>query len=284
MKRELEGLEKPKFDAKRFFAGILFGAIIVLSILLLNSFGFFFICSVLILSSVYEFFYIYDLGSPKYFILPGILSIAVLYSYSFSGNIFLILTLFLSFFLIIFKNVLFFKAENGRTLFLDIFAIIYAGFFLSFLLKIFNLPEGRFLLLLLFVIIWSSDIFAYYGGRHFGRHKLYKALSPKKTIEGAVIGFIFAIIVAIIFRSLMLTFVFTHIEFNFPLYIFICGFTIIAGMIGDLIESLIKRNGGKKDSGHLIPGHGGILDRIDSLILAAPSFYFLILLLIYKKY
>jgi CDP-diglyceride synthetase len=283
MKRWLEGLEKPKFDAERFFAGILFGVIIVLSVLLLNRFGFFFICSILILSSVYELFFIYDLSSPKYFILPGILSVITAYSYAFFGSMYLILALFLSFFLIVLKNVLFFKAEKGRTLFLDIFAVIYAGFFLSFLLKIFSLPGGRLLLLLLFVIIWSLDIFAYYGGRHFGRHKLYETLSPKKTIEGAIIGFVFAMIVAIIFRSLMLTIVFTDVKFNLSLYIFICGFTIIAGIIGDLIESLIKRNGDKKDSGHLIPGHGGILDRIDSLILAAPVFYYMFFYLILKK-
>ena len=127
------------------------------------------------------------------------------------------------------------------------------------------------LILLLFILVWASDIFAYYGGRHFGRHKLIVSLSPKKTTEGAVIGFLAAVLTALLFRI----FISEYKEFTFLSFIFLSSVTIIAGMFGDLTESLIKRMGGKKDSGYLIPGHGGILDRIDSLILAAPFFYYI---------
>ncbi len=279
MKQESEDLERQRFNIIRFFAGISFGIIIILSVLLLNKLGFFFICAVLIVISVYELFFIYDLNAPEHFIFPAVLSVITAYVYVFFGGRFLIPVFFISIFLILLKGILFFDKKSGLSFLIGTFAIIYAGFFLSFLLKIFDLPDGRLLLLLLFALVWASDIFAYYGGRHFGRHKLYESLSPKKTVEGALFGFIFAIFTALIFKAV----VFEHNKLNILWYVFICAITVIAGIIGDLAESLIKRSGGKKDSGRLIPGHGGILDRIDSLILAAPSFYFLLLFVLQKK-
>jgi phosphatidate cytidylyltransferase len=167
--------------------------------------------------------------------------------------------------------VLFFKTDFGKSIFIDIFSLFYAGFLISFLLKIFQLSGGRLLLLLLFILVWASDIFAYYGGRHFGRHRLIFPLSPKKTTEGAFIGFLSAVLAALVFRM----FVGDYKRFELVSFIILSSVTVIAGMLGDLTESLIKRIGDKKDSGNLIPGHGGILDRIDSLILAAPFFYYI---------
>jgi phosphatidate cytidylyltransferase len=266
-------LGKLKFDFKRFIAGIAFGILIILSIFLLNSIEFFFICLILISISSYELFLIQDLNKPDFFIIPIILSIIIAYSNIFlTANLF-ILIFFASSFLLLLKNVLFFNSENGRSIYLDIFSIIYAGFFLSFIVKIFNLTDGRLLLLFLFIIIWASDIFAYYGGRHFGKHLLYPSLSPKKTVEGAICGFTGAIGAAFIFKILAGN----NVEqANIFLYILIAGIAAIVGMFGDLTESLIKRIAGKKDSGRIIPGHGGILDRIDSLILAAPVFYYMV--------
>jgi len=266
-------LGKLKFDFKRFIAGIAFGILIILSIFLLDSTEFFFICAVLISISSYELFLIQDLNKPVFFVIPALLSIVTAYSNIFLPASLFIPVFFASSFLLLLKNVLFFNSENGRSIYLDIFSIIYAGFFLSFIVKIFNLTEGRLLLLLLFVIIWASDIFAYYGGRHFGKHLLYPSLSPKKTVEGAICGFTGAIGTAIIFKILAGS---NFEKANIFLYIFIAGIAVIAGMFGDLTESLIKRMAGKKDSGRIIPGHGGILDRIDSLIFAAPVFYYMI--------
>ncbi len=266
-------MERPRFDPKRFIFGIIFGITIIISIFLLNIYEFFFISIALTALSVYEIFGIFDLNEYRYFILPEILAICVAFSFGFlSGDVF-IFTFFLSGFLIFLKNVLFFKTESGRSLFLDIFSIFYAGFLISFLLKIFALSGGRLLLLLLFVLVWASDIFAYYGGRHFGRHKLFFSLSPKKTVEGALIGFLGAVAIAFVFRA----FISDYKKFTFVSFAVLSSVTVIAGMFGDLTESLIKRTGEKKDSGHLIPGHGGILDRIDSLIPAAPFFYYIAL-------
>ncbi len=280
MKKGLEDLGKLKFDFKRFITGIAFGTLIILSIFLLNSSGFFFICAILISLSIYELFLIQDLNKPVSFTIPSLLSIAIAYSNIFLSADLFILILFVSSFLLLLKDVLFFNSEKGRGIYLDLFSIIYAGFFLSFIVKIFNLSDGRLLLLLLFVIIWASDIFAYYGGRHFGKHLLYPSLSPKKTVEGAICGFAGAIGTAIIFKLLVSN---NFEQYNIFKYILIVSITVIIGMLGDLAESLIKRIAGKKDSGRIIPGHGGILDRIDSLILAAPVFYYMFFYLILKK-
>lgn len=279
MKIGSEDLEKPRFDFKRFIFGIIFGIVIILSIFLLNRLEFFFICIILIALSVYELFLIFDLNNYKNFILPEILSILVAFAFVFLTPPVFIFTIFLSIFLILFKNIVFFKNDSGKSLFLDVFSIFYAGFFISYLLKILDLNNGRLLLMLLFILVWASDIFAYYGGRHFGRRKLFFSLSPKKTVEGALIGLLFAILTALIFRI----FIADYREFTIISFIAISALTIIFGMIGDLTESLVKRIGGKKDSGFLIPGHGGILDRIDSLILAAPFFYYITLFFLNHK-
>jgi phosphatidate cytidylyltransferase len=225
-------------------------------------------------------FLIQDLNKPDFFIPPILLSVVIAYSNIFLSADLFVLILFTASFLLLLKDVLFFNSEKDRSIYLDLFSIIYAGFFLSFIVKIFNLSQGRLLLMLLFIIIWASDIFAYYGGRHFGKHFLHPSLSPKKTVEGAICGFAGAIGVALIFKILVGN---NFEQANIFLYILIAGITAIVGMIGDLAESLIKRIAGKKDSGRIIPGHGGILDRIDSLILAAPVFYYMFLYLILKK-
>jgi phosphatidate cytidylyltransferase len=221
--------------------------------------------------SVYEIYSIFDLPEYKYFILPELLAILTSFSFAFLKSGAFIFILFFSVFLIFLKNVLTFKKDFGKTLFIDLFSIIYTGFLISFLVKIFEIPGGRLLILLLFILVWASDIFAYYGGRHFGKHKLIPSLSPKKTVEGAVIGFLAAVFTALIFRI----FIKEYQQFTVISFIILSSIAVIAGMYGDLTESLIKRMGGKKDSGTLIPGHGGILDRIDSLILAAPFFYYI---------
>jgi len=264
-------LEKPRFDPKRFIFGIIFGIVIILSIFLLDIYEFFLVSAVLTALSVYEIYGIFDMAEYKYFVLPEILSILTAFSFAFLKPNAFIFIFFLSGFLIFFKNVLFFKTDFGKSIFIDIFSLFYAGFLISFLLKIFQLSGGKLLLLLLFILVWASDIFAYYGGRHFGRHKLIFPLSPKKTVEGALTGFLSAVLTALIFRL----YIGDYKRFGLISFIILSSVTVFAGMAGDLTESLIKRMGEKKDSGSLIPGHGGILDRIDSLILAAPFFYYI---------
>lgn len=115
-----------------------------------------------------------------------------------------------------------------------------------------------------FVLIWSSDIFAYVTGSLLGKHKLCPKISPSKTWEGAVGGFLFAMALAYVWKIWFLPCV-----GNMKWLVFSVS-AVIAGMAGDLLESTVKRKAGVKDSGAFLPGHGGMLDRFDSVLLAAP--------------
>lgn len=122
-----------------------------------------------------------------------------------------------------------------------------------------------------FVIIWINDSFAYLSGKFLGRHKLFASVSPKKTIEGFIGGFLFAAIGAIVIAK--------YSQFiTIPEAIILSIVVVVFGTLGDLIESKIKRCAGVKDSGAILPGHGGMLDRLDSVIFAAPFAYLTILL------
>ena len=123
-------------------------------------------------------------------------------------------------------------------------------------------PVGRQLVLFTLVLVWAGDMLAYFVGKSLGRVPMAPALSPKKTWEGSMGNVLASMIVAVLFAKWMQTDVITLLV--------IAGIANIAGQAGDLIESAYKRGAAVKDSGGLLPGHGGMLDRIDSLILATP--------------
>ncbi len=130
------------------------------------------------------------------------------------------------------------------------------------------------LLLSIFIIIWASDTFAFLTGKYFGKHKLAEKISPKKTIEGVVGGLIGSLITGfLLFKFFNFAEGFTLLKFT-VLSIII----VIFGTLGDLLESKFKRLAGVKDSGRIIPGHGGILDRLDSFILVIPFVWAYILI------
>jgi phosphatidate cytidylyltransferase len=148
--------------------------------------------------------------------------------------------------------------------------ILYIGWLLSHLVALRGLDSGRNLVFLVLFATWVSDTTAFLIGRRFGRRKLAPAISPAKTWEGTIGGICGAIIMSIPF--------FTPTPFQLPLgygpVILLSVLVSILGQTGDLIESLLKRNLGVKDSGKMMPGHGGVLDRIDSLILAGIVVYY----------
>lgn len=150
------------------------------------------------------------------------------------------------------------------------FGTIYLGVLSTFVLGLRLLPEGGSWLLVLTAITAGSDTGAYYVGRAYGKNKLCPFISPNKTREGAVGGFALAVPAAVLFAGIFLA--------DPPwLIITIAAFVLTgAGIAGDLTESIIKRGTGVKDSGHCLGGHGGILDRIDSLLFCAPVLYFLL--------
>lgn len=147
----------------------------------------------------------------------------------------------------------------------------------SSLVRLHAMEKGRFYILLPCVMAFMSDTGAYFAGLNFGKHKLAPTISPKKTVEG-VIGGVIAAILGVVIYGLILN-VFFDFKVNF-LYTFIYGaLGAVAGVFGDLCFSVIKRQTGIKDYGNLIPGHGGILDRFDSMMVVGPLAEILMLIL-----
>jgi len=150
--------------------------------------------------------------------------------------------------------------------------VVYVAWLSAYLVLIrswhMNGIDGRDLIFFLFLVTWATDTGAYYIGSKFGRHKLYPKISPKKSIEGAVGGFLFSVGMAVVCREWF------YEELSLHDAVALGVILGIVGQVGDLAESMIKRSARVKDSGNLIPGHGGILDRVDSMLLNAPALYY----------
>ena len=149
-------------------------------------------------------------------------------------------------------------------------AIFYLGIGFYFLIETRNLsPGGLELVFYALILIWVTDSGAYFVGRAMGKRKLWPEISPNKTVEGALGGVLFAVIFSWIYHA------FTGVLDNYVTITFITIFLSIFGQIGDLVESALKRQYQVKDSGKILPGHGGILDRFDSLLFVLPILHFL---------
>jgi len=128
-------------------------------------------------------------------------------------------------------------------------------------------PFGHRWLLTALAIVWAADSGAYFAGRHFGRHKLAPRISPNKTLEGLFGGMVAGLLAAAALGSLA-----GATLAQMPALLGVAAVTVLASVLGDLFESLLKRQAGAKDSGNVIPGHGGVLDRIDGVLAALPVF------------
>jgi phosphatidate cytidylyltransferase len=128
-------------------------------------------------------------------------------------------------------------------------------------------PEGHVWLLVALLVVWAADSGAYFAGRRFGRRRLAPVISPNKTVEGAIGGLAAGVLVAVLAAPLA-----GASLRELPLVALVALLTAMFSIVGDLLESLLKRHAGAKDSGTLIPGHGGLLDRVDSLLAALPVF------------
>lgn len=153
--------------------------------------------------------------------------------------------------------------------------MLYGGVLLSYIYLIRNGNNGAYTVWLIFLCSWASDTCAYVAGVAFGKHKMAPVLSPKKSVEGAVGGVIGAALLGAIYAAIFSS----HINLSVhPVIAFaiICAVGALISMVGDLAASAIKRNHGIKDYGKLIPGHGGIMDRFDSVIYVAPIIWMLL--------
>lgn len=154
-----------------------------------------------------------------------------------------------------------------------IFGTLYIGFALGHLLLTRALPDGIFLVFFVILVTWAGDTGAYYAGVSMGRTPLAPRISPNKTVEGLLGGCLLAVVIALIARTWFIP------SFTIVDAVVLGILLTVAGLIGDLSESMFKRGAGVKDSGGLIPGHGGMLDRLDSLLLTAPTYYYYVTLL-----
>jgi len=153
-----------------------------------------------------------------------------------------------------------------------LFGPLFVGLTLSTLVSTRALPSGEWLIVFIALVTWASDIGAYYAGTLWGRHPLAPSISPKKSIEGLAGGLALAIAVALLTQLWL-------VPQLTMLHALVLGLLMTGtGLVGDLCESAIKRAVGVKDSGGILPGHGGMLDRLDSLLFTAPTFYYYVTL------
>ncbi len=144
---------------------------------------------------------------------------------------------------------------------------LYCGLLVAALVGL-RLRHGVGWVILAFVVTWANDTFAYFAGHAFGKHKLYERISPKKTWEGFAGGAVGSVVGALVTRWLLL-----RGELDVGTAVVVGAGAAVLGPLGDLAESMVKRAAGVKDSGKIIPGHGGLLDRIDALLFVAPWVY-----------
>jgi len=223
--------------------------------------------------ALYEFLRMSTSGAERKYI-PHVLILGIfpLASASLWGSFAVISSLFLALLILIIVTVVAYPSLENGLLFVSRFwfGIFYISFCSAHLILLRALPQGIYWLLVLTAITAASDSGAYYVGRALGKAKLYPALSPGKTRAGAVGGIIGGMLGGLVVAAFFIK------GANLPIIALLSLILSIIGIIGDLIESLIKRVSGVKDSGQILPGHGGLLDRCDSLLLTAPALYYIL--------
>ena len=190
------------------------------------------------------------------------------------NSLFMVLSVLLCLIVLLIAYVFSFPKFHAEQLMSTYFSFIYAPVMFSFLYLTRELEYGQYFVWMIFISSWISDTCAYCVGVLFGKHKLAPVLSPKKSIEGAVGGVLGSGIVGALFGYFIVEGIITDTEVTW-VFALIGGIGSIVSQIGDLAASAIKRNYNIKDYGKLIPGHGGIMDRFDSVIVTAPMIYFL---------
>lgn len=227
--------------------------------------------TVVAMVALWEFYTMYKVPVKLY--VPGIAFGAVLFYLSCRHHAYFIDGIFISLFLLMLLRLLLIKNPSGSMSEIGPLGVgfFYIAGFLSFQWFLRTGEFGREYIFLLYLCVWLSDTMALYLGTYIGKNKLYPSISPNKTVEGAFGSVLGGIMGAVIVK----------IIFDIPAYslfsIIIIGAILgISSMVGDLIESMFKRDAGVKDSGAFIPGHGGVLDKIDGMLISGPVLYLIV--------
>lgn len=258
---------------KRYLGALILSPLII--VLFLGGIYLKLLVMVLSLLGMYEFFSIMQKKEFKPISIVAYILSLFYYIFLINGtadfkNIFLLLifAIFLMLSIPVFN-----EKYNFIDVAITILGFVYVSVFFSFIVLISGKQNGSYLVWTIFISAWSCDTTAYYVGRYLGKNKLCPRVSPKKTIEGAIGGLLGSTIFCGIYGLVISKLGINIPIFNFFLIGLFCG---IFSQIGDLVASSIKRYIGVKDYSNLIPGHGGILDRFDSILFASPVVYYYI--------
>ncbi len=252
---------------QRIITALILAPIILILIAVSSPLLFLSVLTIIVVMASFEFFNMLNASGNKFLFLPAIsASILVPIGFYNSFEYLILILIFIFLFTLIIQ--LFSKEPLENTFQITsntLLTIFYVPMLFSFLILL-KLENWHYIFLLLFVI-WSSDSAAYFFGIKYGKNRLYEKISPKKSIEGLIAGIVSGVIFSVFYCKFFL-----NVSFFDAVFI---GFSVsVFGVVGDLTESMFKRAAGIKDSGQIIPGHGGLLDRIDSLIFGAPILYF----------
>lgn len=281
--------DKTNILKKRIITGLIYGLIVLFSIFFdpfENSLFFFILIFILTIIGNYEFYHMTENKNNKPYITIGLILSAIL-----SIGIYIFGIEFFSFILplsmiTIFITSFFVRFEDRSAI--DSFITLTGLYYFSLInlgVLIHKMENGKFLLLLIFLGTWAYDTFAYFTGLKFGRTKLTPKISPLKTIEGTIGGFFGVFICVLLFGGLVNFFIngkwgYDIFKLKLNILLIYCLFLSIFAQLGDLAESYIKRNFGVKDSGNIFPGHGGVLDRCDSVLFTIIMSYWIFKFLI----
>ena len=260
---------------KRAITGALGGVLLLLLIIFGGWLGIFFLTTVLSLGMIYEFcemtFQLPDAMEKRYLLLSMGWFCGIVNLLAPQSEFELLIFCFLGLFAYALYTVRRYEPEQFRDHFLElmtaVFGVLYLIFLPLFLTRIYEVSQGVHWTVVFFLIVWAGDTGAYFAGKKYGEHKLYVAVSPKKTWEGAAGGLGAGLLVCLLYKLILFRNMPWLAAFAAPILV---GAT---AQVGDLAESLLKRSYNCKDSGSILPGHGGFLDRFDGILFGLPVMY-----------
>ena len=258
----------------RFLVAIILMGVLFLAIQYLPDIGFFCVLQIFILLPLLEFYKLFhETKNPPYQLLGLLISLLISASFLFDA-VTLEMVLFTSLFLTAAYPLIFLKKFETLAPFANALALTLLGpLYISLTINhvyLLRLENGAVYVYFLVIIIICGDTAAYFVGKFWGKHQLAPKASPRKTWEGTFGGFVFAALGALFIQQVLIP------DILLWKAVVVAVLVHVFAQIGDLLESLFKRSAGRKDSSNVLAGHGGFLDRVDSFVLAAPFFYFIL--------